>query len=505
MATFAYNERRQTQDDSLLRASSGGLELPPDASRLMQSLRSVGYTTHAALADVVDNSVGARATRIDIDFAHTPEAFLTVLDNGTGMSREELLAAMQYGSRDPREERTGGDLGRFGLGLKTASLSQCRRLTVATVKNGELSIAAWDVDECERKKAWWLATPESSAVPAALLKALRARPNGTAVIWQELDRLLGDRSANARKALDELIVSAADHLALTFHRFVNGSFGPKIAITLNGALLPNYDPFLEGHLRGQALHAEKFSIQGHTVTVSPFVLPFPSKLKSVELERAGGHERLKTGHGFYIYRGGRLVVPGGWFRIVPADDLVRLARIRVDVPVDLDHIWKVDVRKALAEPPAELRPHLRRIVGQAATRSRKVYTHKGTPAQDSSRIPIWHRQDLREGYASWRLNREHPVVSAALKEGATPADVRALLGMAEQLLPIHDIHIHLSNDLPIEDVTTPDDLEPMALRLLDAFADDREQQWRLLDTLHLIEPFNRSPEQARDIATKLRS
>ena len=114
---------------------------------------------------------------------------------------------MRYGSRDPREERTGGDLGRFGLGLKTASLSQCRRLTVATVKNGELSIAAWDVDECERRNSWWLATPDSSAVPAALLKALRARPNGTAVIWQELDRLLGDGSANARKALDELIVS----------------------------------------------------------------------------------------------------------------------------------------------------------------------------------------------------------------------------------------------------------------------------------------------------------
>ena len=104
------------------------------------------------------------------------------------------------------------------------------------------------------------------------------------------------------------------------------------------------------------LHVEAFSIEGHAVSVSPFVLPFPSRLKPGELDRAGGREALKTGHGFYVYRGGRLVVPGGWFRIVPADELARLARVRVDVPVALDHIWKVDIRKTTAEPPPALRP-----------------------------------------------------------------------------------------------------------------------------------------------------
>lgn len=485
--------------------SPDGLEIPPVASRLMQSLRAIGYTTHAALADVVDNSVGANATRIEIDFAHTPEAFVTVLDNGMGMSRDELVSAMRYGSRDPRDERAGGDLGRFGLGLKTASLSQCRRLTVATVKDGELSIAAWDLDECERRNAWWLSMPDSSAVPSSVLAALKTRLSGTAVIWQELDRLLGDESVNAKKSLDDAMDATADHLALTFHRFLNGSLEPTVVITLNGLPLPGYDPFLESHVRGQTLHAEEFPIDGHIVTVSPFVLPFPSKLKDAELDRAGGRERLKTGHGFYIYRGGRLVVPGGWFRIVPSDDLVRLARIRVDVPIDLDHIWKIDVRKALAEPPSALRPHLKRIVGQAADRSRKVYTHKGTPAQASSHVPIWRRQDLREGYASWRLNREHPIVAAALRDGASAADVRVLLELAEQLLPIHDIHIHLSNDLPVENVAAADDLEALAVQLLEAFSDDAEKRARLLDSLHLIEPFNHSPDKARETAERLRT
>ena len=273
---------------------------------------------------------------------------------------------------------------------------------------------------------------------------------------------------------------------------------------MNGPALPAFDPFLEGHQRGQALHSETFPIDGHLVTVSPFVLPYPSKLKAADLEKSGGRERLKVGHGFYIYRGGRLVVPGGWLRIVPADDLVRLARIRVDVPVELDHIWKVDVRKATAEPPAALRDHLKRIVGQAATRSRRVYTHKGTLTRDPLHVPVWQRRDLRDGVASWVLNREHPLVAAALRDGASAATVRALLDMAERLLPIHDIHIHLTNDLPVEEGGNIDDLETLAIQFLSVFEEDEATRSKLLSTLHLIELFSRDPERARQIAEGLK-
>lgn len=484
--------------------SPDGLEVAPVAAQLMQSLRSIGYTTQAAIADIVDNSIGANAERIEIDFAHTPHAFVSILDDGWGMSRDELLKAMRYGSRDPREKRPSGDLGRFGLGLKTASLSQCRRLTVATLQNDELSVAVWDVDECERRGSWWLLTPDSSAVSDELIQALRSRGHGTAVVWENLDRLLGNSSVAARRALDDTMSAASDHLALVFHRFLNGSLATRLSIRVNGRDLPAFDPFLEGHQRGQALHAETFSVDGHIVTVSPFVLPFPSKLRAADLEKSGGRERLKVGHGFYIYRGGRLVVPGGWFRIVPADDLVRLARIRVDVPVELDHIWKVDVRKATAEPPAALRDHLKRIVGQAATRSRRVYTHKGTPARDPLHVPVWQRRDLRDGLATWTLNREHPLVAAAVRDGASAATVRTLLDMTERLLPVHDIHIHLTNDLPVDDSGNIEDLETVALQLLSVFDDDEVTRSKLLDTLHLTEPFSCDPERARQIAEGLR-
>ncbi len=480
-----------------------GIELPPVAPMLMQSLRSVGYTTSAALADLVDNSIAAEARTVAIRFATTPTPFVAIIDDGHGMDETTLIAAMRFGSRDPRDPRTGMDLGRFGLGLKTASLSQCRRVVVCSLSGGELSLASWDVDECERRGSWWLGRPDRSAIPGEVLDLLSAQGRGTAVVWQNLDRLMATGGSDPHRAIEVAIEDAADHLAMVFHRFLAGEIGPGLEITINNRPLPRLDPFLEGHVRGQMLHSETFTIDGQKVTVSPFVLPFPSRLRPAELDRAGGRESLKTGHGFYVYRGGRLVVPGGWFRIVPSDDLVRLARVRVDVPVELDHIWKVDIRKTIVEPPPALRPHLKRIVGDVTLRSRRVYAHKGSPRPDAERVPLWRRHELRDGAAAWRVNREHPAVIALTHQDA---DVDRLLRLLEESLPVHDIHLHISNDLPVteESGISEVELEALASRMVDAFRDQPSAVQQILDRLPLTDPFSRDPEGARRIAEKLR-
>lgn len=481
-----------------------GREIPPVAPMLMESLRAVGYSTEAALADLIDNSIAARAHNVAITFAAEPEPIVAVVDDGEGLDQEALIAAMRYGSRDPRDQRAGLDLGRFGLGLKTASLSQCRRVVVASKSREGLSVAAWDLDICEKKQSWWLSLPPPSTIPKDVHAKLEDQGRGTAVIWEKLDRMLDGPTVSRSTMMDHAMNTAADHLAMVFHRFLAGELTSAFDITINNRALPRLDPFLEGHTKGQALYSESFQIDGHTVTVSPFVLPFPSRLAPAELERAGGRESLKTGHGFYIYRGGRLVVPGGWFRIVPADELIRLARVRVDVPVELDHLWKVDIRKTVAEPPPALRPHLKRIVGQATGRSRRVYSHKGTPAFSSDRIALWSRHDMRDGAAAWRVNREHPVVATALADDATPTDISRLLKLIEDLLPAHEIHLHISNDLPVAEFDeAPGELEALALELISAFGDEPEKRTTLLERLHLIDPFNRSPEQARNIADRL--
>jgi hypothetical protein len=483
-------------------ANISGIELPPIAPLLMQSLRSVGYTTAAALADLVDNSLAAGAANVSVRLETRPEPFIAIVDDGQGMNRSELVTAMRFGSRDPRDARTGLDLGRFGLGLKTASLSQCRRLTVASLAEGGLSVAAWDVDECERRGTWWLGCPEPDEVPPEILERLRAQGHGTAVMWSNLDRIAATGGTDPRRAIEVAVENAADHLAMVFHRFLAGDMSRSFDITVNDRSLPKLDPFLENHVRGQVLHSEEFLVDGQKVVVSPFVLPFPSRLRPGELDRAGGRESLKTGHGFYVYRGGRLVVPGGWFRIVPADELIRLARVRVDVPVELDHLWKVDIRKTVAEPPAALRPNLKRIVGDVTLRSRRVYTHKGTPKADAERVPLWSRHELREGTAVWRVNREHPTVAVLT---AANANAESLLRLLESSLPVHDIHLHLSNDLPVadgEDITEAE-LEDLARRMIEAFSGQPDVVATILRRLPTMEPFNRDPDGTRRLVEKI--
>lgn len=483
-----------------LDSGCSGIEMPPVASILMQSLRSVGYSTSAALADLVDNSISALARTVDISVSMRSTPFVSISDDGEGMDEGALLSAMRFGSRDPRDPRQHSDLGRFGLGLKTASLSQCRKVSVASLKNGRLSIARWDLDACERRGLWWLERPVRDELPQDALKFLQERGHGTAVVWENLDRLAAGGGERA-------ILEAADYLSLVFHRFLAGEMSGPLGILLNGRPLQAADPFLEGHSRGQALHTESVTVDGHTVTVTPFVLPYPSRLAPADLERAGGWESLKTGHGFYIYRGGRLVVPGGWFRIVPSDDLIRLARIRVDLPVELDHLWKIDIRKAIAEPPPALRPHLKRLVGTVAVRSRRVYTHKGIPDDDRQRVPLWERHDLRDAGATWRINRNHPVVSSLLSGDANGEAVATLLNLVEQNLPIHDIHIHTANDQPVFEPPVPEEpeLETVARRILAAFSDQPEIAARIIDGLPVTEPFNRNPDAARRIAEKIRA
>ncbi len=365
-----------------------------------------------------------------------------------------------------------------------------------------MAVARWDLDECDRLETWWLDRPPPESLPPEILAALEERDSGTAVVWQVLDRL-SDWGTD-RSQLSQIINDSADHLALVFHRFLANEMDSPLDVTVNNRALPRLDPFLDGHVKGQSLFGESFQIDGHAVTVSPFVLPYPQRLKADEIDRAGGRESLKVGHGFYIYRGGRLVVPGGWHRIVPADEMVRLARIRVDVPVALDHIWKVDVKKASAEPPPKLRPHLKRLVQAAAERSRDVITFRAKPKSGNT-VAVWLRHDGRDGEARWGINLAHPLV-AALASGIDERERSRLFRLLEQELPLQAIHVHMSNHLgviPPEEADT-DTLEELARRIVEALGDDATAIEALLESLQTIEPFNRNPEATTVVVARLR-
>lgn len=205
----------------------------PHAASLIQSLRDIGYSCETALADIIDNSItaGAKSVQIMSDASSTEPA-LGILDDGRGMSFEELVEAMRPGTRSPLVSRDVNDLGRFGLGLKSASFSQCKRLTVVTRQKGIFSGATWDLDIVARTDRWDIEIhDEQDEIPWAD----QLRNDGTLVVWRSLDRLSGGLDHDLRKQAEHInrsIAGAERHVRLVFHRFMSEGRSPLV-IQLN--------------------------------------------------------------------------------------------------------------------------------------------------------------------------------------------------------------------------------------------------------------------------------
>ena len=252
-------------------------DMPPYAPTLMESTRAIGYSIEAAIADIIDNSVTAKSGRVDIDFFPIGEAYISILDDGCGMSEKRLISAMQYGSKDPLDEREEYDLGRYGLGMKTASLSQCRILTVITKQNGVVSGAQWNLDHVKKAESWSLIildNAEFNKYPS--YDKLASLENGTLVIWQDLDKFaIGEN--DIAEAFSRKMALIREHLALVFHRYLSGEQGlKKLDIRMNGLSIDPHDPFLSKKST-QLMDEETIVVRGSKVKVKQYILPHVSK------------------------------------------------------------------------------------------------------------------------------------------------------------------------------------------------------------------------------------
>lgn len=420
------------------------IEAPPKASILIESMRDIGYSLESALADVVDNSITAGATTVHIHVDTTgAEVKIGIVDDGQGMSRAELLEAMRLGSRHPRETRAVCDLGRFGLGLKTASFSQCRRLTVVARKGGATSVAIWDLDHVAREDKWSLLMPEDAAgIP--FLDQLG--PEGALVVWEDLDRAVEQEgSESARKHFIRHVDETRQHLELVFHRFLAGERGlTRITILLNGLALKPFDPFHSTHpatMRGQL---EKVKIGSDEVEITAFTLPHHRNVTTAEWDHYAGPAGYLKNQGFYLYREKRLIVHGTWFGLARQTELTKLTRVRIDMPNSLDAEWHVDVKKAWARPPLQVRERLQRILTELGAPSRTIYTQRGKRLHDSG-LSLWQRVQENNAIV-YRLNRENPVLVAF--SARLPADLRdefsRLVGAVGAALPMDAIFADLA-------------------------------------------------------------
>jgi hypothetical protein len=483
------------------------IDNPPHAASLMESMRSIGYSLETALADLIDNSISAKARQINIEFRPFSEPYIAIMDDGLGMTEKELHAAMRHGSRNPLEDRRDSDLGRYGLGLKTSSLSQCRRMTVVSLKDKDLSACCWDLDVVVERQSWvMLSLDEEDIDRIPHVELLRSQGTGTLVLWQKLDRLTAGESSTER-AMGQQIDQARRHLALVFHRYIAGEQGlPGLGIAINQNPLEAIDPFLLEHRATQRIDEDRFIVEGKRVIVKPFILPHISKLTPEETERAGGSEGLRSQQGFYVYRNRRLIIWGTWFRLARKDELSKLARVRVDIPNSLDHLWTLDIKKSAAYPPEAVRINLRRTVERIREFSGRTIVFRGRAANTGMVTPGWSEVVDRNG-VRFDINRNHPAIKTFESQLADEnrATFDAVLRVLESSFPADALYARMASEMrsAFNGEDSMVQFEALARALIAGLDVASPIRSSLLRNLHLIEPFSEHPENAKKIAQEL--
>ena len=362
------------------------VEVIPSAKRLIRSLRDIGYEFIDAVADIVDNSIEAQATVVGINLKFEGEdSYLTIADNGTGMTSKDIQEALRFGSN--RAYGNADDLGRYGLGLKTASLSQCERLTVSARRGEErarINSYCWDLNHIEQTNRWEILKIESDQLKDEVWRQLH-ETTGTVVTWERLGRLLGYKYPSgeyARKQAELMAESLKLHLGMVFHRFLSGEIhGKRIAIYINDERVVPWDPYSRGEKNTQKLEPIliplDFGDDICNVKVQPYILPPQSLYSSAKAHiQASGPGKWNKQQGLYIYRSNRMIQAGGWSGLRTSDEHTKLVRISVFIPSQLDELFQVNVAKKHLTLPRELRSVLLKEIQPIIHRAQEAYRVK---------------------------------------------------------------------------------------------------------------------------------
>lgn len=377
----------------------------PNASSLLESMRSIGYSFETAIADIIDNSISAQANEIRVyQRQYEGKPYIQILDDGTGMGNFELIEAMRLGSKNPVDERSKTDLGRFGLGLKSASFSQCKKLTVISKTLKGINAYEWDLD--------WVRKTDEFAVKRLTGKEIEQIPNisqlenlvsGTIVQWESFDRIK-ESTSDLTDELSELMNNAVDHISLIFHRFIEEG----LKISVNFELVLPKDPFLVKHSATQELKSKKVEIDGELIRLYPYVIPHFSKLSASDKRKAGKVTEQYRSQGFYLYRNKRLIVWGDYLGLARKTELGKNVRIRVDIPNSLDYLWEIDVKKSRASVPSKIKKNLISAISDGENVSRTVNTYRGKKELTADK-PIWQFYSDRDDTFHFEINTNNPM------------------------------------------------------------------------------------------------
>ena len=470
----------------------------PAASSFLESLRDIGYSLETAVADILDNSITAKSTEIQVHLnVIDRSAQVAIIDNGLGMSEAELLEAMRPGNKNPLDLRPSDDLGRFGLGLKTASFSQCRKFTVVTKKEGELSAAIWDMDfvASQDNDEWTLQIPEDDELDQIPF-ADKIHETGTLVLWERMDRL-EDTTENTKLEdhLYESFDSVRKHVELIFHRFLDGEHPyRKVKITINSEGLRAHDPFNSKHPSTIFQQEEVIQVKGVPIKIQPFILPHHKKTSAADWVKYGGDAGYLKNQGFYVYRAGRLIIYGTWFRLAKQAELTKLSRVRVDMPNTMDLLCKIDVKKSSAQPPLVVRERLKKIINRIGGASNRVYTKRGKKIVDPAVHALWARR-VDKNEITYEIDTDHPAIKGFYEnlEKKKKKSFDSLLKVFGEYLPIDSLFHDVAGEA--EKIVTGDCDKESLKRLLELTCRLYKQQdpdisnEAIFESLKKTEPF----------------
>lgn len=458
----------------------------PNVGNFIDSLREIGYSTEVAVADLIDNSITANSTEIQIYAVTKPILSFAILDNGKGMSEIELIEAMRLAGKNQKDFRDKNDLGRFGLGLKTASFSQCKKLTVISKNNGQVSSRQWDLNYIAEKNEWFLITP-SNYHDLPLYDHFCKLDNGTLIIWEEIDKI---PSANFSEMIDKL----RKHLSLVFHKFLEGQVPlKKLNILVNNNPVKAFNPFNINHPATQQITSEKINIHGASVTIQPFILPHHSKISQQEYELYATEEGYVKSQGFYLYRENRIIIYGTWWGLHKAVDAHKLIRVRIEIPNSMDAHWGIDIKKSMARPAEIIKSDLRRIISQVIDKGARPFSARGKKIEDKSVIQFWETFPVKDNFR-FAINQNHPLYNDLMVslDDYQKEKLKYFLNGLQAYLPLDAIQSKLQTNphsIKQESAMTEDDISKL-IAMLEESGLSEEYKQQLLKT----EIFKNRPE-----------
>jgi hypothetical protein len=400
----------------------------PNPEFLIKSIAEQGYSLETSLADLMDNSISAKADKIEVIIDMDSEPFrLFLADNGMGMTEKELIDNMQFPSSSPENNRSRIDLGRFGLGMKTASFSQTRKFTVLSKVKGETRYhgRTWDV-EYLRDHGWKIIVNSPEEIDELInqykqlsqdhLNAFDEFEANTIVIWNGLykfENYLEERNriGALKKEINEVTV---DYLSLVFHRFMERDNKP-LKIRINNIQVEPFNPFPEEEKDFRQLEPKQSHFKSDVIKIEGFVLPS----RSIEESRNGltkwttRYRGLMDMEGLYIYRADRIILFGGWNGIIKKAPILLLARLRVEVGNSVDHLLHLNVAKSQIVVPHELRVAFEHYIDDLKVEAVREYYNRGirkfSGVQSQNHIQLFEKSSSSKG-SILEVNPDFPVI-----------------------------------------------------------------------------------------------